>query len=241
LLEVLLAVMVFAIVLLAIHSVFFTALRLRNKTTEAVERTVPLNQTVAVIKKDLANIVLPAGTLFGPFQTTPSQNSGLQSGSSLTSGTLANQTAGMMVGQSSPEFYTATGVIDLTSPFAEVQKVSYFLAPPTNNIPGMDLYRSVTRNLLPVLTEEPVNQFLMGGVEEIYFYFYDGTQAQWLDTWDSTTPDPTTGLTNNLPQAIKMRIQLAGEGQARSGGAPVEIVVPLVVQTSTNQAGYIGP
>jgi prepilin-type N-terminal cleavage/methylation domain-containing protein len=239
LLEVLLAVAVFSIVLIAIHSVFFSALRLRNRTVEVVEKTVPIGQTVAIIQQDLANIVLPGtNMLFGPFQTTPTQTSGsqnnaLQTGGLPTGGTPTGQTAGMIAGRSSPVFYTSTGVIDLNSPFADVQKVSYFLAPSTNNTPGMDLYRAVTRNLLPVLTEESVDQFLMSGVEEINFFFYDGNG--WVDTWDSTTPDSATGLTNSLPQAIKVQIQLTGDQPTSTAGAPVEIVVPLLVQVSTNQ------
>lgn len=241
-LEVLLGMMIFSIVLLAINSVFFSALHLRNLTTDAVEKTVPIEQAVAVIKHDLANIVLPGtNALFGPFQTTSSQAStstggGLSSAAFQTSGMLGNGTSGMVAGRSSPIFYTATGVIDMTSPYADVQMVSYYLAPPKDNtVPGMDLYRSVSRNLLPVTVEEPASQFLMGGVEAIYFFFYDPNQAQWLDTWDSTTPDLTTGLTNVPPQAIKVQIQLASDQRGRSQNAPIEIVVPLLVQASTNQ------
>ena len=233
LLEVLLAVIAFSIVLAAIHSVFSSGLRLRNRTAALVEETTPMEQTVAIIKGDLAGLVLPGGTLFGSLQTDISQNSGLQNNSSQSGSILARRSSSRLAGQSSPDFYTTTGVVDNTSPFAEVQRVSYFLTTPTNDATGMDLYRSVTRNLLPVLTEDPANQFLMGGVQEIYFYFYDGTE--WRDTWDSTTPDQATGLTNNLPQAVKVQIQLASERQSRLQGAPVEIVVPLLVSASTNQ------
>src|SRR5437899_9614128 len=63
LLELLLAVLVFSIVLTAIHVVFFSALKLRARTTEAIERALPLQQTVAIIKRDLENIVPPGGAL----------------------------------------------------------------------------------------------------------------------------------------------------------------------------------
>src|SRR5947208_8795431 len=71
LLELLLAVLVFSIVLAAIHTVFFSALRLRNKTSDAIERSLPLQQTIAIIKRDLANLVPPGGTLSGQLQSTP--------------------------------------------------------------------------------------------------------------------------------------------------------------------------
>src|SRR6185436_9077843 len=56
LLELLLAVLVFSIVLGAIHVVFFSAFKLRNKTADAIERSLPLQQTLVIIKRDLANL-----------------------------------------------------------------------------------------------------------------------------------------------------------------------------------------
>src|SRR5438067_945126 len=84
---------------------------------------------------------------------------------------------------------------------SELQRVSYVLVDPANRAAaGKDLIRAVTRNLLPATAEEePAQQWLMGGVQGVTFYYYDGTQ--WRDSWDSTAADPTTGLTNNLPQA----------------------------------------
>ena len=68
LLELLLAVLVFSIVLGAIHVVFFTAFKLRNKTADAIERSLPVQQTLAILKRDLANLVPPGGTLSGALQ-----------------------------------------------------------------------------------------------------------------------------------------------------------------------------
>ena len=145
-------------------------------------------------------------------------------------------------GQSSPDFYTTTGFIDQTSPWAEIQRVSYILVDRANRAAaGKDLIRAVTRNLLPATAEEePAEQWLMGGVQGMAFYYYDGTQ--WRDSWDSTTPDPTTGLTNTLPHAIKVQIQLASShsGGALSVMAPIELVVPIVVQARTNQTQSAG-
>src|SRR5204863_5790840 len=107
LLEVLIAVSAFALVLAAINAIFYGALRLRNKTAESIEEALPRQKTLAVMKRDLANLVAPGGMLSGVFQTT----------------TITN----LVAGQPSPNFYTATGLIDETSPWAEVQKVSYVL------------------------------------------------------------------------------------------------------------------
>jgi type II secretion system protein J len=166
LLELLIAVAVFAIVLASINAVFYGALRLRNKTTEALKEALPMQQALAIIKRDLANIVVPGGQLSGILQTTV--------------------TADLLPGRASPDFYTATGLIDETSPWAEVQKVCYLLADSTDRTGGQDLIRAVTRNLLPAMAmDQPVQQWLMSGVQALKFFYYDG--AQWRDSWDSTT------------------------------------------------------
>ncbi len=69
----------------------------------------------------------------------------------------------------------------------------------------------------------------MSGVESIEFWFFDG--LQWLDTWDSTQ-QPT-----KLPVAIRMNLQLVTpeEIDLPQGLPPVELLVPLMAQASTNQ------
>jgi type II secretion system protein J len=216
LIEVLIAAAAFAIVLAAINAVFYSALRLRNKSAAALDEALPIQQAVGIIKRDLSNIVAPGGALSGPLQTTV-----------ITTG---------LAGQSGPEFYTASGLLDETSPWAEIQKISYVLVASTNRDGGKDLVRAITRNLLPTTgTEQPVQQWLMSGVQGMTYFYYDG--SQWRDSWDSTTADQTTGLTNTLPRAIKLQIQLASAsgGAARSQSEPVELVVPLFVQARTNQ------
>jgi len=217
LLEVLVAVTVFAIVLAAVNVVLYGALRLRNRAAQSLEQGLPGQQALAIIRRDLANLVVPGGDLSGVLQT-----------SSITN---------LVGGQSSPDFYTTTGLIDETSPWAEVQRVSYVLVDSTNRgAAGRDLIRAITRNLLPATLEEPpAQQWLMSGVQGLTFYYYDGTQ--WRDSWDSTTPDATTGLTNSLPKAIKVQLQPASEqaGPALSAAAPIELVVPIVVQARTNK------
>ena len=216
LMEVLIAVVAFAIVLAAINGVYYGAIRLRNKTTTGLEQALPLEHATAIIKRDLANIVLPGGTFSGALQT--------------------GSTSNRIVGQSSPSFYTSRGLIDDTSPWGDVQRVSYLLLDSTNHANGKDLIRSVSRNLLPVLQDQPEQQWLMTGLQQMTFLFYDG--SQWRDSWDSTTPDLTTGLSNSLPKAVKVQIQLLpeGTGRGRQREVPIELVVPITVQARTNQA-----
>jgi prepilin-type N-terminal cleavage/methylation domain-containing protein len=237
LMEVIIAVVAFAIVLAAINAVFYGALRLRNKTVASFDEALPLQQALAIIKRGLANIVLPGGTLSGSLQSRPT--TGLNTGSS--SAGAATGTA-ILPGQVSPNFYTAAGIADEISPFGDIQKVSYLLTDSTNGTAGKSLVRSVSRNLLPSLQEQPVQQSLMSGVQAISFLYYDGNQ--WRNSWDSTIADTRTGLTNTLPQAIKVQLALASERIGRFAPAPIELIVPVVVQARTNgttQASGGGP
>lgn len=224
LLELLLAILVFSIVLGAIHVVFFSAFKLRNKTSDAIERSLPLQQTLDIIKRDLSNLVPPGGTFSGQLQSTPTTSTPTGMSDSLNQG-------------NGPQFYTAVGIVDDNAPWGEVECVSYYLALPTNNTPGMDLFRSVTRNLLPVTQAQTDDQFLMSGVDAINFEYYDGNA--WQNTWDSTQVDPATGLTNNLPTAIKLELQLHNDNNAAGTPAPVELVVPIMVVARTNVTATI--
>ena len=219
LIEVMLAVAIFAIVLAAINGVFYSALRLRRRASEAIEQSLPVQQAAAIIKRDLQGLVAPGGTLTGP----------LQSGVAITSSSGNSSSMGQ---QGETVIYTATGIIDETSPWANVQKVSYSLRQPMLQTTrgGKDLFRLVTRNLLPVAQEEVEEQWLLGDVQQLRFYFYDGTG--WRSTWDSTTENTV------LPKAIKLEIDLAQNDTTLQ--APLELVVPVTVYARTNQTQNTG-
>jgi type II secretion system protein J len=225
LIEVLLALVVLAIVMVVVHSVFYSAIQLRNKAEQAFTDAVPLQHTLAVIKRDLENITVPGGTLSGTFQTT------LTTGSSSTAALAHN---GQQCG---PVFYTAAGTLDDNQPWSEMRKVTYYLMPPTNNNPGLDLVRSVTRNLLPVATEEYQDQVLMSGVNNLELEYYDGNT--WQTTWDSTTTTLTTS-SNTLPKAVKIELTLVTDEHGTPAGTPIEMVVPIVVEASTNSTSSTG-
>lgn len=203
LIEVLIAVVVFGFVLVAIHLVFHGALRLRNRAAASLEAAVPLAQSLAIIQRDLANLLPPGGTLAGHLQAIPTQQTEL--------------------GQIGPFWFTAVGVMTANEPWSPAQRVAYRLTAPTNDTAGLDLYRSVSRNLLPVTTDLVEDQFLMSGVESLLFQYFDGTQ--WRDYWDSTAE------TNSLPAAVKVQLFLSEGRTNRLREEPVELVVPIVVQT----------
>ncbi|SRR3954468_20661071 len=211
LLELLIAVSIFAIVLAAINTVFYSALKLRNKSSEAIDKNAALEQALVIIKRDLSSIVPPDGPLSGQLQSTPTS------------------TTNSMAGVNGPTFYCSSGILNDTTPFADVQKVSYTLVQGTNRNVGMDLVRLVSRNLLAPVQEDPVGQLLVSGVQQIAFLYYDG--SQWAESWDSTTQDP------KLPTGIKMQILLAPDEQVKAASQqmPIEIIVPILVQGKTNQ------
>jgi len=211
LIEILLAVAIFSLVLVAIHSVFHTALRLRNRTVQSIEASLPLRRTLAILRRDLAGIVPPGGTFGGAVESTPVPDDASVSGATLI------------------RFHSAVGVLTEDAPWGDIQRITYLLSPPTNALAeGFDLVRAVTRNLLPVAQETVESQRLMSGVESVTFSFHDG--SAWRAYWDSTNEIVA------LPTAIKAEFQLV---QPRDSPLvtrlpPIELVVGLLIQPATN-------
>ncbi|HYG22797.1 MAG TPA: GspJ family type II secretion system protein [Verrucomicrobiae bacterium] len=210
LIELLLGIAIMATVIVAINAVFFTTQRLRERTISAVEESLPIQQTMATMRRDLQGIVPPTagGLITGTFKA-------------------GNVTS---LGVSMPvdiEFNTTTGIVRDDQPWSEVQKVSYGLRMGGNRqVPGSDLYRTITRNLLATITPQPEEQWLLSGVESLQFSCYDG--QQWRDFWDTSVMD------TNLPSAIRMRITLASH-DGQSDPRQLEMVVPISSQVRSNQ------
>ena len=248
LIEVLVAMAIFATVLVAINTVFFGAMRLRAATSRIVEEAIPVNHALTVMRADLRSVLAPGGVLAG------SITGGILMGS--MSGSASNSLVGMPGGIRSElptlQINTTTGITDdsnLTDPnlanlgsvgtlafnsvqpWSETQRVAYYLRDPvySTNLSGMELVRAVTRNLLPAMEEIPIQQPLLDGIEDIAFLFYDGTT--WLDSWDATIQS------NAVPQAIKVAIAFAAESRtALYRRPPVHLVVPIAAQArTTNQ------
>jgi len=217
LLEMILAVAVAAIVLAAVSAAFFTALHLQASTQAAVDEATPVDQALAIMRRDLECVVTPTnGTskvLSGDFKVGQVSSLGL--------------TVPVAI-----EMYTATGALSSApdAPWGDIQRVTYELEKPADgSAPGMELVRSVTRNLLSTLTPDLENQPLLSGVASIQFSCFDG--ARWYDMWDTT--DPSAGTTN-LPVAIRVQIQMAESGSVAGNQSPIETVVPIDSQSRTN-------
>ncbi len=215
LIEMLLAVAICAIVLLAVNGVFATAVRLRDRTSATVEEARPIDRALDTLYRDLKAAVGPGGFLAGDFKC------GVQA---------VGATMGLSgeAGSAGLDFYAATGVISDKAPWADLQEVFYELkAPSDRDQTGMDLVRCVNRNLLATTMQTPEIQRLMGNVQTLEFDCYDG--AQWRNTWDTSAGD------TNLPVAVRVRIQLAAQpGQDATSTQPLELFIPLVSQSRTN-------
>jgi type II secretion system protein J len=208
----LLAVAICAIVLVAINGVFAAAVRLRDKTSESIEASLPVTRALDIMRRDLKGTVGPGGFLAGDFKCG-AQAMGATMG---LSGEAGN--AGL-------DFFTSTSVIGDKAPWGDIQEVFYELKTPADrNQTGMDLVRCINRNLLATTTQTPEIQWLMGNVQTLQFDCYDGTQ--WRNTWDTSASD------TNLPVAVRISIQLVAKQTEGAGNLqPLEMIVQLDSQT----------
>jgi hypothetical protein len=70
-------------------------------------------------------------------------------------------------------------------------------------------------------------------VQSLGFSAYDGTD--WRDSWDTSLSD------TNLPVAVRVRVSLASaDKSAANMQQPFMMVVPLIVQSRTNQTSSTG-
>jgi|SRR6516164_4049844 type II secretion system protein J len=216
LVEVILAMAICAIVLVAINAVFATAIRLRDRTSAGVDEALPIERTMDLLTRDLKAAVGPRGFLAGDFKCG-TQAVGATMG-------LSGEAGGAGL-----DFFCASGSISDNAPWGDIQEVLYELkAPSDRNQAGMDLVRCVNRNILAVTTPVPDLQPLLSHVETLQFDCYDG--SQWRDTWDTSSGD------TNLPTAVRIRIQLVAKpGEDASKKSPLELMIPLVTVTRTNQ------
>jgi prepilin-type N-terminal cleavage/methylation domain-containing protein len=249
LIELLISVIIFGIVLIAINTVFYSGLRLRNHSVAVIDKAFALEQALGVMRHDLQNIAPPDGMMsqwfiIGPVSpyasmaaANTSGNFGNTNNSNVSMGgvtetgmSMANNrfnTAGAMQ-TLGIQFFATTGVIDDNQQWGELQRVTYQLQPALDREAiGRDLVRSVSRDLLsPIGIEDPIEERLLNNVEDMQIDCLSGTQ--WLPNWDTTMGD--TGL----PTAIRIRIQLATEDRAARSQQPIEMIMPLYVQGLTN-------
>lgn len=211
LVEMILAIGVAAIVLVAVNAVLFTSLHLREVTTSAVDAALPLDMTSIILRRDLQCLVTPTNG------TTKIISGNFRIGT-INSDGISEPVAA--------ELCTATGALSASAPWADIQRVTYELKNSTDGSGRRDLYRSVSRNLLTIGQVDVTDQLLLNGVDSVKFSGYDG--SRWVEAWD--TSDATSAYTN-LPTAVRVEIQMQGGGTANQ---PIVFVVPVDSVTRTN-------
>jgi type II secretion system protein J len=213
LVEVMLALAVSAIVLAAIGGIFFSAARLRERTTAMLDEAAPMQQALAILRRDLRGALPPGGgtlPLAGDFRSE-----------ALSGGTAQSDRLTL---------YTTSGSQNSSASWSDIQEVVYELKDPVQKTvaPGRDLIRSVYHNLLGTTVPEPDEQFLVGNVQSLEFTCYDG--VDWRESWDTSLSE------TNLPAAVRVRIKPAVESASSAVSVePFELIVPLVAQSRTNQ------
>lgn len=214
LMEMVLAMGVCAVVLVAVNGVFFSGTRLCQSATRTLSEALPLETALATLRRDLQGAMVPAptgGVFAGDFKVGDVTSPGLDQNVAI-------------------ELYTTTGALHENEPWGDVQRVTYALRATAG---GRELVRGVVRNLLAAVPPAPDEQSLLGNMTSLTFDCYDGTQ--WRPAWDTTAGD------TNLPVAVRARLQLAGgSGDDARGRLPVELVVLLDAQARTNQVSGTG-
>ncbi len=207
LLEVIVAVVMVSILIGALYSAFFGAVRLREKTYAAIEADLPKSYAISLIKQDIQNMIGPAGILAGTMLGGPDEN--------------------MDENYDFLEFFTASGLTSRFEPWGDIQKVEYAAMKPvwSGDEEGNVLVRKTTRNLLATTAEDPDVQILLKRLQSLQVAFYDG--QNWYDSWDSTSND------DELPVALRVRmnfVQPESEDVDERTELPVEVFVPIRVQ-----------
>jgi type II secretion system protein J len=190
LIEVLFATVAFAIVLAAINTVFYGALRMRERSDERFKSFRPQFQALEIVKQDLRATFYSEDFRADRFWSEPS--------------------VGLSVAADQIQFFCTTGTTSELSPWPDVQQIEYYLAPtldPRKSPQTMDLVRAITRNFLITTVQPPVEQRLASGITGFQLSFFDG--EIWQETWDSEIQDPV------LPKAVQIYLEFAPTNQLK--------------------------
>lgn len=208
------ATAIFSILVGALYSLFYSALRARESTYDSIEKGLPTAYALSTVRRDLANMTAPTGLFAGAVVGEMDEQ-----------GTTRLDTI---------EFFTTSGVVRASAPWGDVQKVSYYLSvPEDDDSSGSYFVRAVTRNLLASTTEDPPEERLLPNVKSLTLAYYDG--ESWQDSWDSTTRE------NAAPQAVKLRLDFVKDAEGRSMSQPVEVVLLVTAGSSTESEGAEQP
>ena len=194
LIEILVASVAFAMIVLVIKVTLLSSLELRERGQSRMDKLNTHMRVMEVIEKDLRQCLLT--------ETKFAQNF---KGDTLNGGVLRTDQL---------EFYTLSGVTLTNLPWGNLQKVRYYLEQPMSEgrkelSEGLTLYREVTRDLNPSVQDIILPQAIANRVSSLAFQYYDG--EFWQENWDSTVDE------SKLPVAVRVRVEfLLDEAQNKN-------------------------
>ncbi|HPO08627.1 MAG TPA: type II secretion system protein GspJ [bacterium] len=203
LLELLVATVIGAILVLSINTVFSNAIHLRDRAYEAQDSQLSRQYAIEMMKRDLVNAVAPNGLLIADM--------------------IGGQASGALQPYDELTFFSTSGTLTESNPWGDIQQVTYILASLNQRgaKEGLYLVRGITRNLLSTVQEEPEYEPLLDNVYSLTFEYYDGDS--WLTTWDSSTEDPP------LPTAIRVTIVFDNSRNTEMPGGRIESTIQFSV------------
>ena len=216
LLEILVAALAAALILVAVYGIFQRAVKTRDHATARVRQALQRERAASLLRNDLRSAYLSGGVLADTLE------GGAQSQKSRFPGYL--------------RFTATSGRDHPDEAYGDVQQVEYYItetgtslsesasAAPANSTGT--LVRALTRNLLAPEQEAAREEPLLTRVQTFEVAFFDGND--WQESWQVTDTAPT------LPEAVRIRIQQAAPSEQIPTPTPLEIVVPLITEPLTS-------
>ena len=230
LIEILLASVAAAMILVVINGIFVRAIHLRDSATARVRETRLRARAERALRDDLQSSLVSGGILA----------STLQGGTNSAGGPSGAMFPGYL------KLTTTNGQSASGTVASEVQQVEYFIEKDPNGSAageGGVLVRALTRDLLATTPTASKQEIILTGVQSMQVQFYDG--ANWQDTWEfnsdtassaaaasSGTTSGTTLSTGNstLPEAIRVDVRQVASKTGTIAPPPVEVLVPWATQ-----------
>jgi len=193
LLEILVAATMTAVLVGSLYATLYTSFKARAGAERTVAKFRRAELAADFICAELRSAVVPNGILAGTFTGTDGTGAG-----SLDSDTVS--------------FYRTADATDQDVGQGDIMKVE-LVCEPSSQGTGMDLVRTIRRNLLAQVIYDVPGEVLCRNVLALNLRYFDG--VSWLDSWDSTTEE------NSLPLAVEVDLTLADD-EPTSTGAQAE-------------------
>ena len=223
LIEILVASLISAMILVAVYGLFQRAIKMRDHAVERTRESGLRSRAVNVIRNDLRNAWISGSTAV------------------LASVLEGGQTAQKSHFPGYLKFTTTTGKDTPNDMNGDVQQVEYYISDGTTNSTGNSnanatpvsgsldagtLVRDVTRDLLDSTQTVAREEQLLPRVASMEVTFYDG--QNWLNSWE------LSGSSAILPEAIRVHLQQAASSANNPTPPPLDILVPWSTQTLTS-------